>query len=285
MTCVSKSVPRANPPAARLADGAQVRETLPRVSLYGATLQAITERECVRFVLEKVGAGCGGWLMTMNLDHLRRFVQESSFAESTAGADLIIPDGMPLIWASHVQKTPLPERVTGSNLIWSLSEGAAARGYSIFLLGGSSTTARRSAQILQATYPRLRVAGIYMPPFGFEHDAGEIEGVCEAVRRAQPDIVYVALGSPKEDNLIEQLREYAPRAWLIGVGITFSLVSGDVPRAPVWIQQAGLEWLHRLWHEPRRLARRYLIDDLPFAAQLFLHAFRVRMSQTHGQTK
>ncbi len=253
--------------------------TYPRVLLYGAMLAAITEQECVRLVMDELDAGHGGRIITLNLDHLRRFVYDSAYAGIVQGADVIVADGMPLIWASRLQNTPLPERVTGSNLIWSLSRAAAARGRSVFMLGGRNDVAERSAHILQTTYPRLQIVGVCAPAFGFEQRAAELEALFETVRRAQPDIIYVALGSPKEDVLIQQLRTVAPRAWGIGVGITFSWVAGDLQRAPRWMQSLGLEWLHRLWSEPRRLGRRYLIDDLPFALRLLVHTFGARGTQ------
>lgn len=251
----------------------------PQVSLYGATLAAITESESVRVVMEELDAGRGGWLMTLNLDHLRRAVLNPVYGAMVARTDLLVADGMPLIWASRLQKTPLPERVTGSNLIWSMSAEAAARGRSIFLLGGANDVAFRSAEILGGRYPRLRVAGVYVPPFGFDSDVLEMEKLIQVVCASQSQIVYVALGSPKEDALIEQLRAQLPHAWFVGVGISFSWVAGVLPRAPLWMQQAGLEWLHRLWQEPRRLGRRYLVDDLPFAFQLFAHAWRARRTR------
>jgi N-acetylglucosaminyldiphosphoundecaprenol N-acetyl-beta-D-mannosaminyltransferase len=251
----------------------------PRVLLYGALLAAITEQQCVRLVMDELDAGHGGQLITLNLDHLRRFVYDSAYAWIVQGADLIVADGMPLIWASRLQSAPLPERVTGSNLIWSLSHAAAARGRSVFLLGGRNDAAERSAQVLQTAYPRLQIAGVYAPTFGFEQRPAELEVLFEKVRRAQPDIIFVALGLPKEDVLIQQLRSVAPRAWGIGVGITFSWVAGDLRRAPRWMQSFGLEWLHRLWNEPRRLGRRYLVDDLHFALRLFVHAFGTRGTQ------
>ena len=249
--------------------------TYPHVLLYGAMLAAITEQECVRLVMDELDAGHGGRLITLNLDHLRRFVYDSAYAGIVQGADLIVADGMPLIWASRLRSTPLPERVTGSNLIWSLSHAAAARGRSVFMLGGRNDAAERSAHILQTAYPRLQIVGVCAPAFGFEQRAAELEALFETVRRAQPDIIYVALGSPKADVLIQQLRAVAPRAW----GIGFSWVAGDLQRAPRWMQSLGLEWLHRLWNEPRRLGRRYLIDDLPFALRLFVHAFGAHGTQ------
>jgi N-acetylglucosaminyldiphosphoundecaprenol N-acetyl-beta-D-mannosaminyltransferase len=278
--CRKDTFIQVNPMRAALSPNASRAPRVPYVSLYGAMLAAITERECVRVVMDELDAGCGGWLMTLNLDHLRRFVMDASYAATAARADMLVADGMPLIWASRLLKTPLPERVTGSNLIWSLSEGAAARGCSVFLLGGKNDAAQRSAEILQASYRTLKVAGVHAPPFGFEADAVAMEALFEAVCRAQPDIIYVALGSPKEDHLIAQLRARVPRAWCIGVGISFSWVAGQLPRAPLWMQQSGLEWLHRLAHEPRRLMRRYLIDDLPFAVRLFGDVLKQRLRRT-----
>ena len=252
-------------------------DTVPRINLHGAAFAAITERDCVQSILEQLDARRGGWLITMNLDYLRRYACEPEFADTAARADVIVADGMPLIWASRLQKTPLPERVTGSSLIWSLSDAAGKRGRSIFLLGGSGTSAQRSAERLRSTYPHFHLAGVYAPPFGFENRPSEIETVRRAIEQAQPDIVFVALGAPKEEKIIGLVRIVVPRAWCIGVGISFSWVAGDLPRAPRWMQQAGLEWLHRLAYEPRRLMRRYLIDDLPFAVRLFAHVLRRRM--------
>jgi N-acetylglucosaminyldiphosphoundecaprenol N-acetyl-beta-D-mannosaminyltransferase len=249
---------------------------LRKVTLYDVALAAMTERECVQFVLDELDAGRSGWMMTLNLDHLRRLVLDTQYAGTAQHADLYVADGMPLLWASCILGTPLPERITGSNLVWNLSEAAALRARSIFLLGGNGNAAAHSAEILQKHYPRLKIAGVYAPPRGFEERASEMHELLAKVQRAKPDIVYVALGSPKEDNLIQDLKYLVPSAWYIGVGISLSWVAGQLPRAPLWMQNAGLEWLHRLYCEPRRLARRYLVDDLPFAAKLFWHAAQTR---------
>jgi N-acetylglucosaminyldiphosphoundecaprenol N-acetyl-beta-D-mannosaminyltransferase len=110
--------------------------------------------------------------------------------------------------------------------------------------------------------------GTECPPFGFEHDQEEVTAMRKRLEEAQPDIVYVALGSPKQERLIQEIRSQLPKAWWIGIGISFSFITGDVARAPKWIQTCGLEWVHRLVQEPRRLFRRYIIDGLPFAVGL-----------------
>jgi N-acetylglucosaminyldiphosphoundecaprenol N-acetyl-beta-D-mannosaminyltransferase len=189
---------------------------------------------------------------------------------------MLVADGMPLIWASRLQRTPLPERVCGSNLIWSLSEAAAGAGLSIYLLGGADDTAEQAGRILTSHFANLRIAGTYYPPYGFEKDPAELARMSEAIERAAPDIVFVALGFPKGERLIDHLRRHRPQAWWIGVGISFSFVCGHVSRAPKWMQRTGLEWLHRLLKEPRRLIKRYLIDDIPFAFRLLWRSFGER---------
>lgn len=239
-----------------------------RIELLGVELDALTEAQCVEHVITELGAGRGGWIVTPNLDHLRRLVQEEEFARLCAGASLKVADGMPLVWASRLARRPLPERVAGSNLIHSLTRAAARAGKRVYFLGGDPGTAEAAAQVLRERDPALCVCGTSCPAPGFERDLERMRVLAEELRCAAPDIVYVALGSPKQERLIEALRPVLPRAWWLGIGISFSFVCGEVRRAPRWLQRIGLEWLHRLAQEPRRLARRYLVRGLPFAARL-----------------
>ena len=249
----------------------------PVVSLLGAKLHALTEAQCVQLVMTQLAQQRGGWLVTINLDHLRRLVNDPTYTALCAKATLVVADGMPLVWASRLQGTPLPQRVTGSDLIWQLTARAAVENRSIYLLGGTPTALSATALILQQRYPGLRLVGTFCPNFGFEHRPGEMNQLTTAVAAARPDIIYVALGSPKQERVIEQLRADLPGAWWMGVGISFSFVSGEIKRSPVWLQQLGLEWLYRLIQEPQRLFKRYLLLGLPFALTLFWHALGYRL--------
>lgn len=246
---------------------------LPVIRLRDAYLHAITEDKCIDIVLDELDAGREGTIVTMNLDHMRRYRVDADYRALAAKATLHVADGMPLIWASRLQGNPLPERVTGSNLIWSLTEKAAERNRSIFLLGGEEGTAESASEILKQHFSDLEIAGTYCPKLGFENSEEEITKIANYIRESGPDIVYVALGSPKQDRLIEQLRDYLPAIWWIGVGISFSFVSGDVSRAPQWMQKFGLEWLHRLSQEPGRLFSRYIVHGLPYCFRLLASAF------------
>ncbi len=245
---------------------------IPTITLMGWPLAAITEQQSVEHILDQLDQGHGGWVVTPNLDHLRRLVRDRSFAELCRPATLLVPDGMPLIWASRLQRTPLPERVAGSSLVSTLSEEAARRGRSIFLLGGDPGTAEGAGEALCRRYQGLKIAGTHCPIMGFEKDEQEIGKIADILKQASPDIVYVALGSPKQEWLISQLQEQLPNAWWMGVGISFSYLCGSVKRAPRWARKTGLEWCFRLFQEPRRLIKRYLWEDLPFGVFLLVKA-------------
>lgn len=250
------------------------------VRLRGVAFDQVSEAQTVRYIADRAERGRGGWVITSNLDHLVRAGRDDTFRKMLEEADLVVADGAPLIWASKAQGTPLPERVAGSSLVWTLSEELARRGLKLFLLGGDPGTAEASAEVLTDRYPGLEVVGHYCPPMGFEQDLGEMTRIREALRESQADVVYVALGSPKQERLIQTLRggvsggesedgqAVLPDAWWMGVGISLSFICGQVQRAPRWMQRCGLEWAHRLVQEPRRLVRRYLVDGIPFALWL-----------------
>jgi N-acetylglucosaminyldiphosphoundecaprenol N-acetyl-beta-D-mannosaminyltransferase len=245
---------------------------MPTTVIHPVRFHAITEAECVAHVMEALDQGHGGFVVTPNLDHLRRARSDGDYAELIAGANLVVADGMPIVWASRLMGQALPERVAGSNLISSLSGAASQRGRKIFMLGGAPGSAEGAAAALVARFPGLQVAGHYCPPIGFENDPAEMSAVVDALKAQQPDIVFVGLGSPKQERLIEAIAAELPRAWWLGVGYSFSFLAGDGKRAPMWMQKLGLEWAHRLAMEPQRLARRYLVDGVPFASQLMAEA-------------
>jgi N-acetylglucosaminyldiphosphoundecaprenol N-acetyl-beta-D-mannosaminyltransferase len=240
------------------------------VTVGGLRFAALTEGEVVHRVRAALARGIGGRIATPNVDILRQAALDPLVRADLENADLLVADGAPLVWAARLSGTPLPERVTGSGLVWSLSAGLAADGSSIYLLGGDPDTngAGRAAARLLDLYPRLRIAGAESPPFGFERDPHALQTVFARVIEAEPDLVYVGLGFPKQERLIEQLRPMLPSSWFLGCGAAINFMAGDCQRAPVWMQRAGLEWAHRLASEPRRLARRYLREDLPYATRL-----------------
>ncbi|MEJ3743839.1 WecB/TagA/CpsF family glycosyltransferase [Actinomycetes bacterium KLBMP 9797] len=238
----------------------------------------MTGEQVVATVRAALDRGEGGRIVTPNVDILRQARTDPAVRGYLDDATIVVADGTPLVWASKLAGTPLPERVTGSDLIWSLSAGLAADGRSIFVLGGEPADpgfvdgAGRAASALSAAYPGLRVAGWRSPDYGFERDEYALASVCREVVAAKPDLVYVGIGFPKQEWLISLLRTELPGAWFMGCGAAVNFVAGDQVRAPEWMRRSGLEWAHRLGHEPRRLARRYLGHDAPYAVHLMIKA-------------
>lgn len=242
----------------------------------GLKVHAVSEQQCLDHVAACWQAGVGGWIHTVNLDHLRMITTGRFFPGPLPEAELRVCDGAPLIWASRLQKTPLPERVAGSDLIRSLTRTAAEHRRRVFFLGGNPGAAEGAAARLQEETPGFEVAGILCPDFGFEKDPAQLAAIKETLQASAADLVFVAVGAPKSELLIQDWRTLLPGAWWAGVGISFSFVTGEVKRAPRWMQVTGLEWIHRLLQEPKRLAKRYLVHDLPFALKLFRSSLRAR---------
>jgi len=254
-------------------------KSLDTIALGGVSIVRATREQVADHIGAELERGRGGWVITVNVDHLHRCRSDPAVRALCEEADLVVADGVPLLWAARLQGTPLPDRVAGSDLVWLLAERAARDGRSIFLLGGDPGAAEAAAARLGDRFPRLRIAGMASPQVAAHPTAEQLEPLTAQLRAARPDLVWVALGAPKQERLIQALRGGFPETWWIGVGITFSFIAEQITRAPEWMQRAGLEWLHRLVQEPRRLARRYLIDDLPFVLRLLARSLRARRAR------
>jgi N-acetylglucosaminyldiphosphoundecaprenol N-acetyl-beta-D-mannosaminyltransferase len=251
-----------------------------RVTLAGVQIDNLDEQGVIDHVVAEQLALRGGWIVTPNVDALRQVHADPDLQSLVKQANLMIADGMPLIWASRVQKTPLTERVPGSQLFWSLSGAAAERGISVFLLGGNPGVAERAGVALCSRYPNLKLAGTYCPPFGFENDDEQMQAIFSALESSSPRLVFCGLGFPKQERLMAILVNRFPGTWFMACGGTLSMAAGDVRRAPNWIQSIGFEWLFRLVQEPRRLFSRYVVHDIPFALRLMLLSARDRRSDS-----
>ena len=233
----------------------------------GVEFDTLTEEQVVGRVMAGLRHGQGGWIVTPNVDICRQVSRNPEARALVGRASIVVADGMPLVWASRLGGEPLPERVTGASLIFSLSAAAAADGRSVYLLGGEPGVPDKAAAELQSRSPGLRVAGTEAPPPDFG-----LNWVRERLTAARPDIVFAGLGFPKQEQVIAAVAPGLPGTWFVGCGAAIPFAAGALRRAPEWVQQAGLEWAWRLASEPRRLFRRYLVEDLPFALRLLVTA-------------
>ena len=203
------------------------------------------------------------YVVTPNAQFVQLAHADPRYAEVIRNADLSVADGMPLIWASRLLGCPLPGRVNGTNLMIALCEMAARENRSVYMLGGKPGSAELAAAKLCQQFPGLRIAGIDCPPLGFHQDPAADAAVCRRIEQAQPDILFAALGSPKQENWLASHTHVAAKV-MLGIGGSFELIGGITRRAPPLLQNLGLEWLWRLVMEPRRLWKRYLVGNTLF---------------------
>lgn len=243
--------------------------------IFGLSFCDVTLDELVALVDEQIRSRRPGYIATPNVDHVCRVHRDSAFRAAYENARLVLCDGMPIIWASKWLGRPLRQKLSGSDLVHWLSAHAAKRGYTVYFFGAREGVADETARILQEKFTGLKVAGTQSPPIGFHADPETNAAATRRVRESGADIVYVALGSPKQEIWMHENVENCGVPVMIGVGAAFDFVSRRVRRAPEWMQRMGLEWVWRLCQEPRRLWRRYLVEDLLFAklllAELWAH--------------
>jgi N-acetylglucosaminyldiphosphoundecaprenol N-acetyl-beta-D-mannosaminyltransferase len=200
---------------------------------------------------------------------------DPSFKEILNSADAVVPDGMPLIWLGQRRGHRLPRRVYGPDLMLDFCENTAGRGYRHFFYGGEPGVPERLAESLRRRFPSMEVCGAFSPPFRPLDPQEEQETVAK-ISRAAPDVLWVGLGTPKQERWMHQHRDKLQVPVLVSVGAAFDLLSGRRNQAPLWMRERGFEWLFRLLQEPRRLWRRYLIYGPQFIAYLMLESLRLK---------
>lgn len=234
-----------------------------RVDVLGVGVSAIDMRMTLDVVDQWIARGEHHYVCVTGVHGIMESQRDAHLREVHNRSGLTTPDGMPLVWAGRAAGAPRMDRVYGPDLMLALCEMANARGFSSYFYGGRPGVADRLAQRLQGLYPGLRIAGTYAPPFR-ELSADEDEHVVNLINRAQPDVVWVGLGTPKQELWMAAHIHKLDANALIGVGAAFDIHAGLSPQAPHWMQRSGLEWAFRLGHEPRRLWRRYLYGNPRF---------------------
>jgi N-acetylglucosaminyldiphosphoundecaprenol N-acetyl-beta-D-mannosaminyltransferase len=253
------------------------------VRLFGMNVDSLTMAETV----DKVRAWCAAprgsacrFVVTPNVDHAVMYQTNESLRRAYAEASLVLADGAPVVVAARMLRRALPERVPGSDLAPALfkrvaaeSKPGAAASLRVFLLGAGPGVADRAAINIAQRWPGVEVVGTLSPPLGFERDPSENERILAAIAEARPDVLLVGLGAPKQELWVHAHAERLAAKVALCIGATIDFLAGEKRRAPRWMRRVGLEWLHRLVTEPRRLAKRYLKDAWVFP-QLVWHDWR-----------
>ncbi|BBD58439.1 glycosyl transferase, WecB/TagA/CpsF family protein [Nostoc sp. HK-01] len=233
-----------------------------KVNITGVQIDKYSFEEVVDIIVDYVlSDGSPRYVVTPNAQHVLTLQKDVHFQNIYSNAFLVVPDGVPLLWAARFLQKPLKGRVNGTDLFEKLCEVSASKGLRLFLLGGRPEAAKKVAEILQARHPDLKIVGTHCPPYGFESNAAELALINCKIKEAAPHILFVGLGAPKQEKWIYSNYQQLNVPISIGIGVSFELVAGMVQRAPVWMQKSGLEWLFRLMVEPKRLWQRYIVGN------------------------
>ncbi len=232
----------------------------------------LTFDEALARIDELLRTHAGGRVVTPNVDHIVQLEKNEEFRQAYQDAALVLTDGQPLIWISRWLGCPIKEKISGSDLFPRLCELAAEKGYTMYLLGAARGVAAEAARRLTQKNSGLRIVGIDSPEYGFEKDPQRVEEVIAKITETAPDILVAGLGTPKQEIFLWKQREQLKGILAFGMGASLDFEAGNVKRAPRWMQKCGLEWLYRLCREPRRLFKRYLVDDM----KIFPLAWRYR---------
>lgn len=243
------------------------------VKLFGMQIDALRLPDAVDRVLQwcdqPTGAGCR-YVVTPNVDHAVLYQRSAAMRQAYQGASLVLADGAPVVWASRLLGRSLPGRVAGSDLAPALLREAARwstprkRPLRLFLLGAAPGVAERAKASIHATYCGVEVVGTLSPPMGFENDEQENDRILATVAEVSPDVVFIGLGAPKQELWASRFAERLDAKAALCIGATIDFLAGEKRRAPKWMRRIGMEWLHRLASEPKRLAMRYLKDAWVF---------------------
>lgn len=238
---------------------------MARMNFMNTQVDNLTMDEALEAIDSLITQDKAAYVVTPNVDHIVRLEKDPEFREVYEQADLVLTDGKPLIWISKLYKTPIREKVSGSDLFPRLCALAADQGYRMFFLGAGDGVAAQAAENLTARFPGLQVCGTYSPPMGFENDPGEMAKIENMIRQASPHILVVGLGCPKQEKFIYHNRQRLNVPVSLALGASLDFEAGNKKRAPKWMSDHGLEWLYRMVQEPERMVKRYLVDDLKIA--------------------
>jgi len=246
-----------------------------RVNILGVGVSAIAMPDALEIIESWISRRGHHYVCVANVHGIMESQHDEDLRRTYNVAGLVTPDGMPLVWVSRLRGYPNVRRVYGPDLMLSVCERSVSKQCTHFLYGGEEGVAQKLRLRLEEQFPGLRIVGSHTPPFR-KHTAREDEEVVREINDTKPDIVWVGLGTPKQEHWMAAHVDQLTAPVLIGVGAAFDFLAGTKRQAPVWMQKAGLEWSFRLLSEPRRLWRRYLLYNPQFTLLVLLQTLGIK---------
>lgn len=234
---------------------------MSRMKFMNTEIDNLTMKETLQAVEQLIQEDKSAYVVTPNVDHIVQLETSKELQDVYNNAALILTDGKPLLWIAKWYGTPIKEKLSGSDLFPLLCNMAAKKGYKMFFLGAAEGVAAKAAKNLAKRYKGLQVVGTYSPPFGFENNADEMNKIKEMIMKTKPHILVVGLGCPKQEKFMYHHCKELGVPISFGLGASLDFEAGNIKRAPKWMADHGLEWLFRITQDPKRMAKRYLVDD------------------------
>ena len=234
---------------------------MSRIKFMNTEIDNLSMKEALASINNLIRLNKNSFVVTPNVDHIVQLENGGELVEAYKQADLILTDGKPLIWISRWYGTPIKQKISGSDLFPLLCKMAAKKRYRMFFLGAEEGVAAKAAANLMKRYKGLNVVGTYSPPVGFENDESEMAYIEQMIKNAHPHILIVGLGCPKQELFILHNKDRLGVPISLGLGASLDFEAGYIKRAPRWMADMGLEWIYRIMQDPKRLAKRYLVDD------------------------
>lgn len=235
---------------------------MSRMKFLNTEIDNLTMEEAILEIDKLILNKKPSYVVTPNVDHIVKLEHDKEFQNVYKEADLILTDGMPLIWISKLKACPIKEKVSGSDLFPKVCQLSSEKGYKLFLLGAAEGIAVKASENLKSKFRGLNIVGTYSPSYGFENKKEEVEKIIKTINEAKPDILAVGLGAPKQEKFICKYKDKLNVPISLAIGASIDFEAGNIERAPKWMQKSGLEWFYRLCKEPKRMFKRYLVDDL-----------------------
>ena len=231
-----------------------------RISILNTKIDVLNVYETIELVEKYVNNKEPLHLMGVNADKINELNQNERLKQIVNSCGIINADGVSVVWASKCLGTPLPERVAGVDLMQSLVKLSSEKGYSVYFLGAKQEVVEKTVDVFIGQFPKLNIVGYRNGYF----DDKDWQYIANEIKETNPDFVFVGITSPKKEYLIEYLQDQGCNSVFMGVGGSFDVISGAIPRAPIWMQKMGLEWFFRVIHEPKRLFKRYFVGNWTF---------------------
>lgn len=235
---------------------------MARMKFLNTEIDNLTMKDAVSIAERMLKNKEKGFVVTPNVDHIVKLERDEELRNAYKHASLILTDGQPLIWISRFLSTPIREKISGSDFFPKVCEVASQNHQSLFLFGAAPGVAKLAGENLKKRFPGLHVVGSYSPDYGFEKSPEKVQKAIQVINDSHADLLAVGLGAPKQEKFIDKYYEQMNVSVILAIGASIDFEAGKIKRAPRWISQMGFEWLYRLVREPRRMFKRYLIDDM-----------------------